>query len=288
VTIAQHLPWTDRAGRFSWIKAPVFLALFLPAGWIVYEWQAGWLFPRELNGLIHETGSYAVRFLLLALAVTPLRHAAQWSKLIAVRRMIGIAALAYALAHLTLYCVDQKFDAFRVVSEIALRIYLTIGFVALTGLVALGVTSTDGMIRRMGSTRWARLHKLVHVIAVLGVLHFFMQAKIDAFEPTLMLGFLIYLEGCRWLVNRRIRLSFLPLVGLSVASALATTLLEAGWYGIATQVPALAILKANLAVDVMIRPSWWVLAAGLGFALIGLVRNRMPSRPVNRMATAGA
>ncbi len=158
-------------------------------------------------------------------------------------------------------------------------------------LVALGVTSTDGMIRRLGPLAWMRLHKLVHAIAVLSILHFFLQSKIDASEATLMLGFVLFLEGCRLLVRQRVPLSFLPLAGLAVVSALLTALIEAGWYGIATKVPAAAVLHANLDLDIMIRPSWWVLAAGLAFALVGAVRNRSAASPrprPRRMVTAVA
>src|SRR5688500_3787062 len=101
-------------------------------------------------------GDWAIRSLMMSLAVTPLRRIANWPKLIMVRRMLGVTALFYALAHLTLYTIDLKLDLLRVASEIALRFYLTIGFVALLGLIALGSTSTDAAIKRLGK-RWNRL-----------------------------------------------------------------------------------------------------------------------------------
>ena len=116
-----------------------------------------------------STGQWAVRLILLSLLVTPLRRVAQWPKLINVRRMVGVAAFAYALAHFTIYVVlDQKLDAAARRSEIVLRFYLTIGFVALLGLTRSAATSTDAMIRRLGGQRWNRLHKLIYVIAALG------------------------------------------------------------------------------------------------------------------------
>ena len=234
------LPWNDRRGRFSALRAVVLTGLIAPAVWIGIEWDLGWLSPRVLNEAIHQTGQWTVRFLLLALAVTPLRHVTGWTKLIGVRRMIGLSALFYVLAHFSLYCLDQRLDVGRIASEIVLRIYLTVGFAAILGLIALGATSTDGMIRRLGGLNWRRLHSFVHAIAVLAILHFFMQSKIDTYEATLMLGGLLILEGCRLIVWRGVSFRLAPLsLGLNaVVAAVLTALLEAGWYGLATRVPA--------------------------------------------------
>lgn len=263
------LPWTDRSGRFSPLKAIAFLSALVPAIWILVQWQQGWLGPRQLNEAIHQTGSWSVRFLLATLAVTPLRHIGGWTKLISIRRMLGLTALAYAVAHLGLYAVDQHLDLAKIASEIVLRTYLTIGFVALLGMAAMGATSTDGMIRRLGAIRWRRLHAIVHGVAVLSILHFFMQSKIDASEAALMLGFLVLLELYRLMIRLRIPLRPVALGGAAALGAGATALLEAGWYEAATKVPGRAVLEANLYFDVAIRPSWWVLAVGLSIAVLG-------------------
>ncbi len=278
----SYWPWTDRLGRFSLLKTIVFAALFVPGIWIIVQYCEGWLGARLLTEMIHQTGDWTVRLIILSLAVTPLRHAGQWPKLISVRRMIGLAALFYGLWHFSLYTIDQQLSITRVASEIVLRIYLTIGFAALLGLVALGVTSTDGMIKRMGAIAWGRLHKLVHPIAVLAVLHYFMQTKLDEFQPTLILGFLVYLEGCRLLVWRRIKLGFIALSGLAIVSGLLTALLEAGWYAVATRIHAILVLEANLHLKMGIRPAWWVLIAGLAFAVVGGVRNYAKQREKTR------
>ena len=271
-------PWTDRLGRFSWLKAIVFAALFIPGVWIVVQYTQGWLGPRTLTEMIHQTGDWAVRILMISLAITPLRHATQLPKLISARRMVGVASLAYLIWHVSLYFMDQQLDPIRIASEIILRIYLTIGFIALIGLIALGVTSFDSAIRRMGALAWGRLHKLVHGIAVLAVLHYFMQTKLDQFQPTLMLGSLIFLEGCRVLVWRRVKLGFLPLSGLAVISAVLTALGEAGWYAVATKVHGILVLYANLSLRMGLRPAWWILIAGLVFAVIGGVRLHLKQR----------
>src|SRR6266849_5410790 len=129
----------------------------------------GWLQPQPYTAAIREIGLWTIRLIFIALAITPLRGVLQWSRLILVRRMIGVAAFAYALTHLSLYTADQMFDLVKVASEIVSRIYLTIGFAAVIGLSALAATSTDGMIRRLGGRNWQRLHRLVYLIALRAV-----------------------------------------------------------------------------------------------------------------------
>ena len=107
-------PWNERNGRFSPLKAIVFAGLFAPAAWLAFELATGMLFPKPVTELIHRTGDWTVRLLLLSLLVTPLRRFARWPKLIAVRRMVGVAAFAYALAHFSLYVVDQSYDLLHV------------------------------------------------------------------------------------------------------------------------------------------------------------------------------
>src|SRR4029078_3805314 len=98
---------------------------------------------------------------MTSLAITPLRRIARFNLLVDVRRMIGVGAFIYAATHLSLYVADHMFHLVEVVSEIALRLYLTIGFPALLGLTALAITSTDGMVRRIGGRRWQHLHNII-------------------------------------------------------------------------------------------------------------------------------
>src|SRR5215813_82200 len=127
-------PWQDYGGRFSPLKFAVFVALFLPGLWTAVAFGRGWLQPRPFTEAIHQDGLWMLRFLFVAMAITPLRQIWQWPRLILVRRMIGVAAFTYGLAHFTLFVADLKFDIAKAASEIVLRIYLTIGFVALLGL----------------------------------------------------------------------------------------------------------------------------------------------------------
>lgn len=270
-TAPPPYPWLDRAGRLSLLKLAVFCALFAPGLHIAVAWSLDALGAKPLTEALHRTGDWAVRFLLLSLAVTPLRRIGNWPKLILVRRMLGLAALAYALVHLTLYVVDQKYDLARVVSEIALRIYLTIGFCALLGLAVLGATSTDRAIRRLGG-RWQSLHRIVYGIAVLALVHFFLQSKVDVTQAVLMTGFFVLLMLYRAMHRAGVPTAPVPLFGLAFASAVATALIEAGWYGLKTGVSPWPVLQANLDFEYSIRPAWWVLAVGIGLAALNVWR----------------
>ena len=243
---------------------------------------------------IHQTGTWTVRILIATLAVSPFRRLFDWGKLIGIRRMLGLGVMAYALGHLALYCIDMAFDWGLIVSEIVKRFYLTIGFVALIGLVAQGVTSTDGMIRRLGKN-WQRLHNLVYPIAMLALLHFALQSKIDVTEPVLMSGLFLLLLLYRGLYRWKLPVSVPMLVGAALLAGLLTAGLEAGWYAATSGVSAWLVFQAN--ADILtyqdyasIRPAHWVALAGLAVALgHGLrARKARPPRQARQPATARA
>jgi sulfoxide reductase heme-binding subunit YedZ len=279
--IARKLPWNERNGRFSPVKAVVFAALFVPAIWFLTQFALGALAPKPVTELIHRSGDWAVRLILISLLITPLRKLAAWPKLIAVRRMIGVAAFAYAFAHFCLYIVDQKYDLLHVASEIALRFYLTIGFVALLGLAALAATSTDAMIRRLGGPRWNLLHKSIYLIATLALAHYYLQSKADVSDPVLMTGLFLMLMLYRPLQKR------LPLWAAAVASVVvgtgATALIEATWYMFRRHYPFWEVLGANIDPDMFPRPTFWVLVAGVVALAVMVARNY---RPRLRLAAA--
>jgi sulfoxide reductase heme-binding subunit YedZ len=259
----------EKSGAWCPEKVVAFIGALLPIFWLAGRvWMAD-LGPRPVTEAIHFAGFWTVRLLWITLAVTPASRIFKSPRLLLARRILGVAAFAYALFHLSLYIVDQKFDLATVVSEIAMRIYLTIGFVAIVGLITLAATSTDGMVRRLGGRRWITLHRAVYVIAVLGQIHFILQAKNDVYEPMLMLGFLTWLFGWRLLHKFGGEVTALRLVGLAVAAAAATALVETGWYAFMTGVNAWRIFLANFDFAYVIRPAWWVLFAGLGVAAAG-------------------
>jgi sulfoxide reductase heme-binding subunit YedZ len=254
---------------------------------------------RPLNDVIHRAGFWMLIFLLASLAITPLRRITRFSTLIDVRRMIGVGAFVYGIAHIALYTADQMFDLTKVASEIALRVYLTIGFTALVGLGILAATSTDGMVRRLGALRWHRLHYAVYGIGILALIHYFQQTKADVSVPTFTAGVFTWLMGYRIaarLWKGRGELPTLALAGLSVAVAALTFAAEAIGIAFVFNAPVTAVLEADLDYDVgldMIRPGWLVLGAGLAVSALDFVcahvmKPRPPrQRPAARKDPAG-
>jgi sulfoxide reductase heme-binding subunit YedZ len=275
-------PWRDPAGRFSPLKLATLLLILLPGAVLAARFAAHDLGGRPLTEAIHQTGDWTVRFLILSLAVTPARGLLAWSRVVLLRRMLGLAAACYVLTHLTLYCFDQKWRLFTVASEIVLRFYLTIGFVALLGVVALAVTSTDGWQRQLRGN-WKRLHRLVFLIAVLGLFHFFMQSKADVSNAVFYTGLFCWLAFWRLTPKRwQGRLAVLPL--LTMAAGLATVVIEAGWYGAATRVSAVRVLEANLDLGAM-RPAVQVVLAGIAVLAVVAARRAWQHRSALRPAT---
>jgi methionine sulfoxide reductase heme-binding subunit len=252
----------EKTGRWSPEKIAAFALAIAPALWLAGLVAFDQLGARPVTEIIHFSGRWTVRLILAALLITPARRILNWGKLINARRTIGVAAACYAVFHFTLYIVDQKYDLAKVASEIALRFYLTIGFTALLGLIALGVTSTDAALRRLGS-RWGTLHKAVYLIGVFAVIHFALQKKLDIYEPTLMMGFLAWLLAYRVLYKWKREVSLAGLVALALFATVSTMLFEALWYGVLTGVPIARVIALNFMVALDIRPAWWVLAASL-------------------------
>jgi sulfoxide reductase heme-binding subunit YedZ len=276
------LPWRDRAGRLAPFKLAVFLALFAPGLVLASQFAMGTLGARPLNAAIHGTGLWTIRLLLIALAVTPARAVFDWPRLPLVRRMLGVGALAYGLIHLTLYSIDQNGHMLHVAAEIIHRFYLTIGFTALLGLAALGITSTDASVRRMGKN-WQRLHWLAYPIGVLAVFHATLQSKVDVSEAMVMAGCFVWLMLWRLVPVEWQRRPFalLPLAGLASAATAATAGLEYTWYALATHIPADRVLAANLDFEDGLRPAVWVLLAAVGIAIVAAARSyrRSAARP---------
>ena len=276
---ARFLPWLDRSGRLSPLKLAVFAALFAPAVWIAVQYDLGWLKADAVKSVIHESGVWALRILLVSLAVSPLRRIGGWNKLIAVRRMLGVAVLFYVLGHFALYIVQQRGDLVHVASEIALRFYLTVGFVALLGLSALGATSTDAMIRRIGPARWNRLHALAYPIGILALLHDMLQSKLDVSAPLLLAGLFLWLMGWRVLQRAKRGESLPALVALAVAVPAVTALFEAAWYHARNGVAVANVFAADLSFDDGLRPVWLVLIAGLAVVALRVARPLWSRRP---------
>ena len=189
---------TTRPTRFPPYGKPlVFCVSLLPLVWLCWlAWQDQ-LGANPVETLSHRTGDWSLRFLLLTLAVTPLRRLSGWNWLLKFRRMLGLFAFFYVCLHLGVYLIfDQFFDPSAILEDIAKRPYITVGFAGFLLLIPLAATSTNGMIKRLGRN-WQRLHRLVYLIGMLGVVHYWWLVKADISEPLLYAGLLTMLLGYR-------------------------------------------------------------------------------------------
>ena len=267
--------------KIFWLRLATLIGLCLPALELAWRWYTDELGPRPVTLATHATGDWAVIFLLLSLAMTPLRATLDWMPLVHIRRRIGVAAALYACAHLLIYVLDQKWNLIVVATEIAKRFYLTIGFVALLALVALAVTSTDGWQKRL-KRNWKRLHWLIYPAALLAIVHFFIQSKIKIGEAAFAAGLLTWLMLWR-VLPQRLRTSYPGLVVLAVVATLATVVFEAAWYGLVNGIDPMRVLAANIDPDLMPRPAQKVLVASL--AVIAIVAGRRGLLAANRLWT---
>ena len=277
----MNVPWRDRRGRFLPFKACVLLSLFVPGALYAFWLQTDALGGRPVMEAIHGTGLWAIRLLMLSLAITPFARALDWPGLLLVRRMVGVAAACYAVTHLCLYVVDQKYALLTVISEIALRFYLTIGFVALLALLALAATSTDAAVQRLGRN-WKRLHRLAYPIGAVALLHYFIQVKLNVSEPVFIGGLFIWLMLWRSIPEawrRRRNAAFIAALygGLAILTPLATAALEFAWYGLTTRVDPWRVLAANETIARGLRPAHWVFIVVLVIAAVTVVRRVLPS-----------
>lgn len=195
-TLTQH--------RFIW-KPIVFIVCAVPAALVVYEIL---LAPQALGAnpieeILDRFGNWALRFMMIALAVTPMRRVGGWNWLPRYRRMLGLFAFFYAFMHfLTWYVLDQEMRLEAIVEDLLERPFITVGFIAVVILTALAATSTAGIRRRMGR-RWQSLHNLVYIAAILGVWHYWWQVKKDITEPLIYAAILSVLLGLRIWWSRR-------------------------------------------------------------------------------------
>ncbi len=179
-------------------KAVIFVLALVPVAGLVRDALTGNLGAEPIDQITRLTGEWTLRFLLITLTVTPLRRLTGWHSLVRLRRMLGLFAFFYACLHFLTYLVlDQFFDWDAIVEDIVERNYILVGFSAFCLLVPLAVTSTNAMMRRLGGKRWQRLHRLVYVAAIGGVLHFLWLVKADASEPLVYAGLLLVLLGYR-------------------------------------------------------------------------------------------
>ena len=184
----------------KWLSAAkclVFLAALIPLAKLAWLGLHNGLGANPIEKITRTTGYWTLTFLMITLTATPLRTVSGWSWPIRWRRMLGLFAFFYASLHFLTYLVlDQFFDWPAIVKDIAKRPYITVGFPAFLMLIPLAVTSTNKMVQRLGAKRWKNLHKLIYIIGIAGVVHFWWLVKKDITEPvqfavvlTVLLGF---------------------------------------------------------------------------------------------------
>lgn len=189
--------------RLAGDKILVFTAAALPAVFLIWLVAVGGLGANPIRTATHYTGLWALRFVILALAITPVARLAGWKQVMRYRRMIGLFAFFYALLHLLIYFVlDHFFDWAEMAEDIVKRPYITVGMGAFTILLALAVTSTTQMVRRLGPRNWHRLHRLVYVAAIGGGIHFLMGVKKDITEPLIYLAIIAALLLARLAIHK--------------------------------------------------------------------------------------
>lgn len=194
-----------RVVRFV-VKPAVFAAALVPLGLLVRAALSNGLGANPIEAVTHTTGDWTLRFLLMTLAVTPLRWITGWNPAVRFRRMLGLFAFFYGMLHLLTYVVLDKFFAWHeILRDVMHRRFIMVGATALALLVPLAATSTAGMIRRMGGRAWQALHRLVYLSAIAGVVHYWWLVKADVTKPRVYAVVLGTLFGVRLIVAWRRR-----------------------------------------------------------------------------------
>lgn len=184
-------------------KTSIFINALVPLALLAYDALNGNLGANPIEFFLRTTGVLTLVFLLITLAVTPLRKMFGWNELIKSRRMLGLYAFFYAFLHLITYSIfDKSLDISAIIGDIWQRPFIAVGMFAFFLLIPLAVTSTNGMIKRLGGKNWAKLHKLTYLITILGVIHFWMIVKSDLRYPIFFAFILATLLGYRIFANK--------------------------------------------------------------------------------------
>ena len=265
-------PWQDRNRRFSWLKACTFALMLLPAirtAYLVGVGDYGTASPIVLGGLTYWSGVWATVVLLMALAVTPAATIFRWPALIDVRRMIGVTALVYTIAHMIIYFALRRWDFAYIANDMSTRLTLIAATLSTIGLIVLGATSVDAAISYMGAKNWQRLHTTNYVISGLAILHVVL-ARGTYTEQYMLTGIFFWLMAWRMLARYGLGTNVKTLAILAVASCLVAAFLEAGFLWGRRGFAVLETLGYNLTLailDVGYPPAWQVLTFGLLVAL---------------------
>ena len=191
------------------IKPAVFVLSLMPLSILVWNATTGNLSANPIDDITDTTGRWTLRFIMIALAVTPLRRITGWNGVIRLRRMLGLFTFFYGTLHIATYVwLDQFFGFEEIIKDVVKRPFITAGFFAFVLMIPLAITSTRGWIKRLGGKRWQLLHRLVYISAIGGVLHYLWLVKADTLFPLIYGGVLSFLLGHRLWTFLKPRLSW--------------------------------------------------------------------------------
>ncbi len=181
------------------VKPAVFIAALGPLAWLVYNAWLGELGANPIETITNTTGIWTLRFIVITIAITPVRWLTKWNLIINFRRMLGLFAFFYGSIHFMIYFVlDRSLMFDGLWEDIVKRPYITMGFTGFVLMIPLALTSTKGWIRRLGGQRWNLLHKLVYFTAILGVIHYWWKVKLDITDPMFYAAMVGVLLGARF------------------------------------------------------------------------------------------
>jgi sulfoxide reductase heme-binding subunit YedZ len=283
-TLLLIWPWQDRTRRFSWLKATTFALMLWPAirtAYLLGTGDYGTAWPIALGGLTYWSGVWATVILLMALAVTPAATIFRWPALVDVRRMIGVTALVYTIAHMVIYFALRRWDFAFIANDMTTRLTLILATLSTVGLIVLGATSVDAAIRCMGAKNWQRLHTANYLISGLAILHVVL-ARGTYTEQYMLTGIFFWLMVWRVLARCRLGANAKALALLAVASCLVAAFLEAGFLWARRGFDVLGTLGVNFSLGILdfgYPPAWQVLAFGLLVALGAAGRQVLRVKP---------
>lgn len=270
-------PWQDRQRGLSWLKAGTFALMFVPAILMLHQVATGQFGPVPLGGLTYWSGLWATALLLLALGVTPAVTIFRWRQPIIVRRMIGVTALAYTVAHIIIYFALRFWDFTHIAHEMVTRLSLMLATLATLGLIALGATSLDAAVAHMGTKGWQRLHNTIYATSAVALVHYLLSPGMFP-DQYLTCGVFVWLMAWRLLDRRGLATKVKALAALAVACGLFTALLEVGWVWAYHGYEPAGTLAGNFNLDLGLAPAWKVLGLGLAAALAAALRQAVHLR----------
>ena len=272
-------PWQGRNREFSWLKTGILALLLLPIIRFVYQVQAQefGILPVALSGMVFWSGVWATIILLAALSVTPVAKIFRWNAINDMRRMIGVTALIYTLAHAIIFFAFRSWDVSVIIDETVTRWSPSVATWSTVGLLALAVTSFDAAVQSMSVKYWQWLHNAIYVFSTLAIAHVLLVRGVYP-EQFVLAGIFFWLMIWRILNRAGIGTKVIPLLLLAITSCIVTALLEASWFLSRRGYELSGTLQNNFnldSLDIGVPPAWQVLAFGFLFVVGATLRDAL-------------